>query len=161
MDEASRVQLESTKPSAGRRYATKEARDPDVTAREHRDDACSRALPPAIMQPLPKWTQGEKPNGPYDHYDIAARPPYNSSTSLLSPSRKVAMGLLSALCSLAFLLLAWPTESLESAVGGVQTNGFLAEPTRHSTGLTDAVQWDNYSLWIDGQRMFLQCVSLV
>lgn len=30
-----------------------------------------------------------------------------------------------------------------------------AEPPRHSTGLSDAVQWDNYTLWVAGQRVFL------
>lgn len=35
-----------------------------------------------------------------------------------------------------------------------------ADPPRHSTGLSDAVQWDNYTLWVDGQRIFLQCAHL-
>ena len=32
----------------------------------------------------------------------------------------------------------------------------LVEPPRHSTGLTDAVQWDNYTLFINDQRVLIQ-----
>lgn len=32
----------------------------------------------------------------------------------------------------------------------------LTDPPRNSTGLTDVVQWDNYTLFIHGQRIFLQ-----
>ena len=34
----------------------------------------------------------------------------------------------------------------------------LADPPRKSNGLTDVVQWDNYSLFVNDQRIFLQCV---
>lgn len=37
----------------------------------------------------------------------------------------------------------------------VPAQALLSEPPRHSTGLTDAVQWDNYTLWVEGQRIFL------
>lgn len=30
------------------------------------------------------------------------------------------------------------------------------EPARNSTGLTDVVSWDNYTLWLQDQRIFLQ-----
>lgn len=30
------------------------------------------------------------------------------------------------------------------------------DPPRNSTGLTDVVQWDNYTLFVHGQRIFLQ-----
>lgn len=29
------------------------------------------------------------------------------------------------------------------------------ESPRNSTGLTDSVQWDNISFWVEGQRIFL------
>ena len=32
------------------------------------------------------------------------------------------------------------------------------DPPRKSNGFTDVVQWDNYTLFIHGQRIFLQCV---
>ena len=31
-----------------------------------------------------------------------------------------------------------------------------AEPPRKSNGLTDVVQWDNYTLFLHNQRMFLK-----
>lgn len=30
-----------------------------------------------------------------------------------------------------------------------------AEPPRHSNGLTDVVQWDNYTLFVYDQRIFI------
>jgi hypothetical protein len=48
--------------------------------------------------------------------------------------------------------LSFSSRSLDTSA--VNVNG----PPRHSTGLTDAVQWDNYTLWIEGQRIFLQYV---
>ena len=33
-----------------------------------------------------------------------------------------------------------------------------SDPPRNSTGLTDVVQWDNYTLFVHGQRIFLQYV---
>jgi hypothetical protein len=30
------------------------------------------------------------------------------------------------------------------------------EPPRNSTGLTDVVSWDNYTLWLRDQRVFIQ-----
>ncbi|KAM5541245.1 hypothetical protein V8D89_005174 [Ganoderma adspersum] len=38
---------------------------------------------------------------------------------------------------------------------GSATQTLLAVPPRKSNGLTDVVQWDNYSLFVNGQRMFL------
>ena len=42
--------------------------------------------------------------------------------------------------------------NVETGTGVIAAN----EPPRNSTGLTDTVQWDNYTLWIEGQRVFLQ-----
>ncbi|KIP02769.1 glycoside hydrolase family 35 protein [Phlebiopsis gigantea 11061_1 CR5-6] len=50
--------------------------------------------------------------------------------------------------ALAVALLVWPTTArLRFAP--------RADPPRKSTGLSDVVQWDNYTLFIDGQRVFL------
>ncbi|EKM56228.1 glycoside hydrolase family 35 protein [Phanerochaete carnosa HHB-10118-sp] len=58
---------------------------------------------------------------------------------------------------LAFVLAALLFLVTPHVVHTAVTDGprILAEPPRHSTGLTDAVQWDNYTLWIEGQRVFL------
>lgn len=37
----------------------------------------------------------------------------------------------------------------------------VTEPPRQSTGLTNAVQWDNYTLFVEGQRVFIQCVPSI
>ncbi|PSS38131.1 hypothetical protein PHLCEN_2v38 [Hermanssonia centrifuga] len=64
---------------------------------------------------------------------------------------------LSAAISLGLCLLIWPTSlrtrAKEIAPQALFTN---VDPPRHSTNLTDAVQWDNYTLFLEGQRVFLQ-----
>ena len=65
--------------------------------------------------------------------------------------RKYRSWALSALISLSLVLLTWP--------GKLQTRAQVSsdsEPPRQSTNLTDVVQWDNYTLWLQGQRVFLQ-----
>ncbi|GJF00021.1 glycoside hydrolase family 35 protein [Phanerochaete sordida] len=52
----------------------------------------------------------------------------------------------------AFLFLVAP-HIARTAPSDAQT--VLVDPPRHSTGLSDTVQWDNYTLWIEGQRVFL------
>ena len=49
---------------------------------------------------------------------------------------------------------------LASLSANVASQAPLADPPRKSNGLTDVVQWDNYTLFIDGQRIFLQYVPL-
>ena len=53
------------------------------------------------------------------------------------------------LAALSFILLNNP--------GGVwtQSAALAADPPRKSNGLTDVVQWDNYTLFLHDQRMFL------
>ncbi|PIL34820.1 hypothetical protein GSI_02607 [Ganoderma sinense ZZ0214-1] len=54
-----------------------------------------------------------------------------------------------ALLALSFVLSAIPVSlSIGSAT-------LLADPPRKSNGLTDVVQWDNYSLFVNDQRIFL------
>ena len=59
-----------------------------------------------------------------------------------------------ALLVLSFLLSAVPV----SLSIGAATKTLLADPPRKSNGLTDVVQWDNYSLFVNDQRIFLQYV---
>ena len=56
---------------------------------------------------------------------------------------------------LAVALLVWPTTARLPLRFAPR-----ADPPRKSTGLSDVVQWDNYTLFIDGQRIFLQYVRL-
>lgn len=75
-------------------------------------------------------------------------------TSFAMFVRKYRSWALSALVSLGLVLLTWPAK--------LQTRAQSSnpEPPRHSTNLTDVVQWDNYTLWLQGQRIFLQYVLL-
>ena len=65
----------------------------------------------------------------------------------------------------AIVLSLWPSrfsrraahDQLPQAV--VLDSNAVAEPNRQSTGLTDSVQWDNYTLWLLDQRVFIQYVS--
>ncbi|THH31612.1 hypothetical protein EUX98_g2597 [Antrodiella citrinella] len=63
---------------------------------------------------------------------------------------------LPAIISLIIVLLGWPATA-RSTVSSVTASEsvVLAEPPRNSTGLTDAVQWDNYTLFINDQRIFI------
>ena len=49
--------------------------------------------------------------------------------------------------------------ALPALAGSVGTRAASADPPRKSNGLTDVVQWDNYTLFLHDQRMFLQYVS--
>ncbi|KAI1789921.1 glycoside hydrolase superfamily [Ganoderma leucocontextum] len=55
----------------------------------------------------------------------------------------------SALGALTFMLLTTTDAVL------AQSGSLAAEPPRKSNGLTDVVQWDNYTLFLHDQRMFL------
>ncbi|KAL4244519.1 glycosyl hydrolase 35 family protein [Abortiporus biennis] len=74
---------------------------------------------------------------------------------------------LPTLFSIVLACLTWPLTVLSSQANTrVGNSGFqlrqdarpltiLADPPRNSTGLTDAVQWDNYTLFVNDQRIFL------
>ncbi|KAI0070921.1 hypothetical protein K474DRAFT_1669569 [Panus rudis PR-1116 ss-1] len=71
---------------------------------------------------------------------------------------------LPALLSFLLVLLTWPVTSstrafdiLHRAPEEVQVPAvtLVSDPPRQSTGFTDAVQWDNYTLFINDQRVFL------
>ena len=55
---------------------------------------------------------------------------------------------LPALLTFCIALLSWPATAPAAAT----------DPPRKSNGLTDVVQWDNYTLFLHDQRMFLQYV---
>lgn len=68
---------------------------------------------------------------------------------------------LSALLSLALFLLIWPTDlgtRANDASAIERPTDFTAavDPPRQSTNLTNSVQWDKYSLFLEDQRIFLQ-----
>ena len=68
------------------------------------------------------------------------------------------MWILLAIFPLAVVLFLWPP-SLQRRAHIFPQSAVLdpiAEPHRHSTGLTDTVQWDNYTMWLLGQRVFIQ-----
>ena len=56
-----------------------------------------------------------------------------------------------ALLFLTFVLSAIP---VSLSVGSAT----IADPPRKSNGFTDVVQWDNYTLFVNNQRIFLQYV---
>ena len=60
-----------------------------------------------------------------------------------------------ALLCLAFVLSAVP---VSLSIGSASTTP-LTDPPRKSNGFTDVVQWDNYSLLVNDQRIFLQYVG--
>lgn len=62
-----------------------------------------------------------------------------------------------ALLSLAIVLLSWPV-TLPGATWSpldIAARTALADPPRQSNNLTDVVQWDNYTLFVNDQRIFL------
>lgn len=75
------------------------------------------------------------------------RPRSTFSTHLKMLWTRHRLWALPALFSLVIVLLTWPVESSSLAS--------RADPPRQSTGLTDAVQWDNYTLFINDQRILL------
>lgn len=64
---------------------------------------------------------------------------------------------LPALLSLIVVLFTWPTTArvARDSIAESRSNVRVAEPPRNSTGLSDAVQWDNYTLFINDQRVFI------
>ncbi|KAI0079138.1 hypothetical protein K474DRAFT_1592617 [Panus rudis PR-1116 ss-1] len=58
------------------------------------------------------------------------------------------------LTTLCYVVL-WPLLWNPSVYARLFNRIVLADPPRNSTGLTDAVQWDNYTLFVHGQRIFL------
>lgn len=65
---------------------------------------------------------------------------------------------LPALISLFVVLLTWPAtvNTTASAVENASELVARADPPRKDDGFTDAVQWDNYTIFLHGQRTFIQ-----
>ncbi|KAI0823943.1 glycoside hydrolase superfamily [Trametes gibbosa] len=63
---------------------------------------------------------------------------------------------LPALISLFIVLVTWPA-TIDTVASHVETTQLLsrADPPRKDDGFTDAVQWDNYTIFIHGQRTFI------
>ncbi|KAJ3010139.1 hypothetical protein NUW54_g2579 [Trametes sanguinea] len=65
---------------------------------------------------------------------------------------------LPALLSLCLVLLTWPATGGSSALAASEATNHLvarADPPRKDDGFTDVVQWDNYTIFLHGQRLFL------
>jgi len=84
------------------------------------------------------------------------RPCKHSEFSLSKMSKYKLTWTFSALLSLSLVVLSWPLSSLgASSSSSPPSQNLLAEPPRRSTNLTDVVQWDNYTLFVNDQRIFL------
>ncbi|KAI0352572.1 hypothetical protein OH77DRAFT_1428259 [Trametes cingulata] len=65
---------------------------------------------------------------------------------------------LPALVSLCLVLLTWPATintNASSTDGAAVHLAARADPPRKDDGFTDVVQWDNYTIFLHGQRLFL------
>ncbi|KIJ53974.1 glycoside hydrolase family 35 protein [Sphaerobolus stellatus SS14] len=63
---------------------------------------------------------------------------------------------LSAFISLSLVLFLCPLYAFGAVSSSSQSSTSpLADPPRHSTSLTNVVQWDNYTLFVNNQRIFL------
>lgn len=62
------------------------------------------------------------------------------------------------LVSLCLVLLTWPAtlRTTASVTADAVNLAARADPTRKDNGLTDVVQWDNYTIFLHGQRTFIQ-----
>lgn len=60
---------------------------------------------------------------------------------------------LPALLSLGLVLLTWPLHGSTFSIP--RQREVQADPPRQSNNLTNVVQWDNYSLFVNNQRIFL------
>lgn len=70
--------------------------------------------------------------------------------------RRQSTWVLTALLSALVVFLTWTSTLRISPSSLTRENIILtAEPPIKSTNLTDAVQWDNYTLWVNRQRVFL------
>lgn len=86
---------------------------------------------------------------------LSPNPQPNTSLNMLwQRNRRWAMP---AILSLFLVLFTWPLSQLSSAtrLPALVSRVASAEPPRKSNNLTTSVQWDNYTLFIDNQRIFL------
>ncbi|KAI0662113.1 glycoside hydrolase superfamily [Cubamyces menziesii] len=128
------------------------------------DAAGPPATPSPHQSPFTKMRRGglsslrSRPPADYKFAQdqLAFRDPPRSSAGMLW--RRYHSWALPALLSLCLVLLTWPATSwtAASATGRAAVQlAARADPPRKDDGFTDVVQWDNYTLFLHGQRMFL------
>ena len=91
-----------------------------------------------------------------DHDLLPQRP---STPAAAGNMAKLLSVLVSAVLALVLLTCSTTARSPRSPIlrfANRESDVANVDPPRHSTGLSDSVQWDNYTLWVDGQRIFLQ-----
>ncbi|KAI0330518.1 hypothetical protein GY45DRAFT_749609 [Cubamyces sp. BRFM 1775] len=127
------------------------------------DAAGPPANPSAHQSPFARMHRGGQlplPSGAADYKFAQDQPAFDSprlSVGMLW--RRYHSWALPALLSLFLVLLTWPATSWSaaSATGSAAVQlASRADPPRKDDGFTDVVQWDNYTLFLHGQRMFLQ-----
>lgn len=100
---------------------------------------------------LPRSTSDD--HAAYKFSDV--RESNNSQLSFEMLWRRNRAWALPAFLSFFLVLLTWPAAKI-SVASGITNRAVQAEPPRHSTNLTNSVQWDNYTLFVNQQRIFLQ-----
>ncbi|KAI0092324.1 glycoside hydrolase superfamily [Irpex rosettiformis] len=102
---------------------------------------------------LQAYSNSRPPNIPEDEDSLRTRQ---------MSSRRYRNWALSALVSLALVLVTWPatlgtraSDLLQGDVPNLAVQVASSDPPRHSTNFSTAVQWDNYSLFLNDQRIFL------
>lgn len=90
-------------------------------------------------------------------YDAAQNlPNVNPPTAAEMPKSRISLSF-SVILSLCLVLLSWPVALRSGATSPLNAvaRNLLAEPPRKSNNLTDVVQWDNYTLFVNNQRILL------
>ncbi len=124
----------------------------DIEKCEKQHLPSSYALPP---HPQPDDNLAARLGPPGDHWHYKAAPhvflqPERTWKWLLSDMLfwpRYSSWALPTLLTFCLVLLTWPLTTPSRA---------LVDPPRRTTGYSDVVQWDNYTLWIHNQRVFLQ-----
>ena len=117
-------------------------------------EKCAKPPFPSSPGPLPAHPGGKVglEEAPLDYYKAARHAllqPERTWKEVLSDMflwRRYPSWALPAILTFCLVLLTWPLTTPSRAV----------DPPRKSTGYSDVVQWDNYTLWIHNQRVFLQ-----
>ncbi|KAH9831459.1 glycoside hydrolase superfamily [Rhodofomes roseus] len=109
---------------------------------------------------LPSYAAGESRETKWEH-DISGLP---AGDEARRPARMLSQRFsswaLPALLSLVLVVLTGPLTKSASAVklrnaDAIQDLAARADPPRQSDNYTEAVQWDNYTIFLNDQRMFL------
>ena len=124
-------------------------------------EKCEKHPLPSSYAPLPtpgSHSDGKAGHGiPSDYYKapsdgfLEPERTWKQALSDMLLLRRYPSWALPAILTFCLVLLTWPLTTPSRAL----------DPPRKSTGYSDVVQWDNYTLWIHDQRVFLQCVPRV